>query len=301
MNRYARQRAVIGAAAQDRLRRAHAVVIGAGGLGCPVISLLAGAGLGKLDIIDPDRIEETNLHRQTLYAMPDLGAFKAEVATRQASLANPECEARGHVTRLDPANVAERVRGADVVIDAADSFAVSYALSDHCRGTGQPLISASVIGMSGYVGGFCGGGAEAAGPGLRAVFPDPPASAATCASAGVTGPAVATLGAMQAQMALAVMAGLDPSPIGRLVTLDLQSWRFGGFSFAGAKDIPGPAFIAPSQIDAGDCVIDLRDTALPENLPDTRIVLACTTGLRAWRAAQTLADRGISNIVLLAA
>lgn len=300
MSRYARQRAVIGAAAQDRLRCAHAVVVGAGGLGCPVISLLAGAGVGKLDIIDPDRIEETNLHRQTLYAMPDLGACKAEVAARQAILANPDCEARSHVTRLDPGNLAERTRGADVVIDAADNFAVSYALSDHCRTTGQPLISASVIGMSGYVGGFCGGGADAPGPGLRAVFPDPPASAATCASAGVTGPAVTALGAMQAQMALAVMAGLEPSPIGKLVTLDLENWRFGGFSFNGAKDIPGPAFIAASQISPDDYVIDLRETALPTELPDGRIVLTCTTGLRAWRAAVTLAERGINDIVLVA-
>lgn len=300
MSRYARQRAVIGAAAQDRLRSAHAVVIGAGGLGCPVISLLAGAGVGKLDIIDPDRIEETNLHRQTLYATPDLGAFKADVAARRANLANPDCAARAHVTRLDAANVASLTRGADVVIDAADSFAVSYALSDHCRTTGQPLISASVIGMSGYVGGFCGGGAHAPGPGLRAVFPDPPANAATCASAGVTGPAVATLGAMQAQMALAVMAGIAPSPIGKLVTLDLENWRFGGFSFADAEDIPGPAFIAPSQIGPDDHVIDLRETALPAELPEGRIVLACTTGLRAWRAAVTLAEQGIDNIALVA-
>lgn len=300
MNRYARQIAVIGPAHQRRIQAARIAVIGAGGLGSAAIPLLAGAGVGRLDIIDHDRIEASNLHRQVIFSEADLGEPKAEIAAFRARRLNADCRAKARVLRLDPANAPELTRKADVIIDAADSFAVSYALSDLCRTTGQVLISASVIGQSGYAGAFCGGGTTP-GPGLRAVFPEPPASAESCASAGVMGPVVAALGAIEAQMALQAITG---EGLHRLVTLDARGWRLGGFSFAGASEAPGIAFIAQSQITPGDRVIDLRSEPLPEAFPDTmpngRIVLACTTGLRAWRAAETLRRRGHDNLALLA-
>lgn len=296
MNRYTRQIAVIGSAHQRRIEAARIAVIGAGGLGSSVIPLLAGAGVGRLDIIDHDRIEESNLHRQVIFTEADLGQPKAEIAAFRARRLNAGCRARAELVRIDPANAPDLTRKADVIIDAADSFAVSYALSDLCRRTGQVLISASVIGQSGYAGAFCGGGAHP-GPGLRAVFPEPPASAESCASAGVMGPVVAALGAIQAQMAIQAIMG---EGLHRLVTLDARGWRLGGFSFAGAKDAPGIPFIAESQIGPGDRVIDLRLETLPEALPQGRIVLACTTGLRAWRAGEMLRRQGHSDLALLA-
>lgn len=296
MNRYARQIVVIGNTHQRRIEAARIAVIGAGGLGSAVIPLLAGAGVGRLDIVDHDRIEKTNLHRQVIFSEADLGESKAEIAAFRARKLNAGCRAKARVLRLDPANAPDLTRKADVIIDAADSFAVSYALSDLCRATGQALISASVIGQSGYAGAFCGGGANP-GPGLRAVFPEPPASAESCASAGVMGPVVAALGAIEAQMALQAIMG---EGLHRLVTIDARDWRMGGFSFAGAQDAPGIPFIAESQIAPGDRVIDLRHEPLPERLPQSRIVLACTTGLRAWRAAETLRRRGHDKLALLA-
>ena len=115
------------------------------------------------------------------------------------------------------------------------------------------------------------------------MFPDLPAQATSCASAGVLGPAVAALGAVQAQMALSVLIGLEPSPLGRIVTLDMASWRFGGFGFADASEAPGFGFVAAAQIVSTDTLVDLR--------PAGSVVLCCSTGLRARRGAQVLAAR----------
>ncbi|MEO1161187.1 MAG: NADH-quinone oxidoreductase subunit J, partial [Pseudomonadota bacterium] len=183
MSRYARQMVLpeIGAAGQARLAGARAVVVGAGGLGCPVLSYLAGAGVGSITIVDADVVEESNLHRQPLYSMADIGQAKAKAARRTLAAYNPEIEILAEVRRLEPANTASLCRDADIVIDAADSFAVTYTLSDHCLTSGQAFVSASVLGFAGYAGGFCG----ASAPSVRAVFPDLPQSAANCATAGL--------------------------------------------------------------------------------------------------------------------
>lgn len=297
LNRYARQMILpqVGALGQARLAAAHVVVVGAGGLGSTVIPALAGAGVGRLTIIDADHIEESNLHRQPLYTMADIGQLKARIAAARVRAMNPECKVTALVQRAGPDDTA-LVASADLVVDAGDNFATSYTLSDLCLAAQKPLISASVLGMAGFVAGFCGGA-----PSYRAVFPSPDSTAGSCATAGVLGPAVATLGALQAQMALAVLLGMTPSPLGRMVTLDLQRWHFGGFSFLGAPQAPGYAFISKAL--PTDTLIDLRrnppDLAnLP--IPQTRIVLACKTGLRAWRAAEILAARGARDIALMA-
>ena len=224
MSRYVRQMQVpgIGAVGQARLTASHVLVVGAGGLGCTVIPALAAAGVGRLTVVDPDVIELTNLHRQTLYTAADLGQPKAVAAAARARALNPECQAMALRVRLDPANTPALIDGADLVVDAADSFAVTYTLSDLCLATGKPLISASVIGRAGYAGGFCG-----AAPSYRAVFPDLPAQAASCASAGVLGPAVAALGAVQAQMALSVLIGWSQA---RWAGLSRWTWQAGALA-----------------------------------------------------------------------
>lgn len=313
MSRYARQMQVpgIGGDGQARLAAARVLIVGAGGLGCSVIPALAGAGAGRLTIIDPDHVELTNLHRQTLYTTTDIGQPKALAAATRARALNPDGQAEARLARLDPANAPGLIAAADVIIDAADSFAVTYTLSDLCLAAGKPLISASVIGRAGYAGGFCG-----AAPSYRAVFPDLPGQAASCASAGVMGPAVAALGAVQAQMALSVLIGLEPSPLGKVVTLDMASWRFGGFGFDGVPETPGFGFVAAAQIAATDMRIDLRPAGTVQTLPGAlvlapgdladwpipkgRVVLCCSTGLRAWRGAQVLAARGATALALLA-
>ncbi len=316
MNRYARQIALpeVGAKGQARLRAAHVLVAGAGGLGVPVMQYLVGAGVGTITLIDGDEVTESNLHRQPLYRMQDMGRPKAQVAAGAVGALNPDVTLHPIVDWLTPENAPALVAQADVVLDCADTFATSFTLSDAAFAAGKPLISASALGLSGYVGGFC-----ATAPSLRAIFPDLPRSAATCATAGVLGPVVAMIGAMQAQMALAILLDMVPSPLGQMMILDAASWRMSGFRFDGAPEPDNPAaFIATSQITPQDMVIDLRSeiptpfraTALhipPEGLPDlalpphgTRIVLACRTGLRAHHACTALRNRWAGDIALLA-
>ena len=217
-----------------------------------------------------------------------------------------------------PANAAALVARADLVLDCADSFAASYVLSRRLPRPGRPLVSASALGLSGYVGGFCGGGPRCA-PSSRTC----PTRRDSCATAGVLGPAVAVLGALQAQMALRSSSGSPPSPLGRLVSVDLRTLCFGGFAFQKAPEPPEPTipFVPCDALEASDLVIDLRGpdeapecvtvdalrlspaglAADPDAIPtDRRVVLCCATGIRAHRAARLLAGRGVRNLAVLA-
>ncbi len=319
-SRYSRQIMLpeVGEAGQLRLSAAAAVVIGAGGLGCAVLQYLCAAGVGRLTIVDHDRVEESNLHRQPLYRVSDLGLPKAPTARRALLEANPDVRINALAERLTPANVANLVAAGDLVVDAADSFAVTYSLSDECSKAGKALVSASVLGLAGYVGAFCGGG-----PGYRAVFPDMPRQAGSCSQSGVLGTAVGVMGTLQAHMVLALLLGLEPSPLGQLVTVDFRSLRFGGFSFVGAEERTGSVlrFISPVDVSDNDIVVDLRSLTEAPNSPfasalrvevaeiesgskslpkGSRIVLCCRTGVRAWRAARALQLLGHSNLTLLA-
>ncbi len=319
-DRYSRQRILpeVGAAGQARLRDACVLVIGAGGLGCAVLQYLCAAGVGRLLIVDPDRVEESNLHRQPTYRMSDVGLLKAQAARTALLESNPEIQIEAVSERLTPANVAHLVVAADLIVDAADSFAVTYVLSDECHRVTKGLVSASVLGLTGYVGAFCGGA-----PSYRAVFPEMPRQAGSCAQSGVLGTAVGVMGTLQAHMVLALLLGLQPAVLGQLVTLDFRTLRFGGFSFAAAKEPSGAAipFIAAAQVANTDIVIDLRSLTEAPVSPfaaalridvdtvegaqtrfphEPRIVLCCRTGVRAWRAARALQSQGHENVALIA-
>jgi molybdopterin/thiamine biosynthesis adenylyltransferase len=318
MSRYARQIALpeIGPTGQQRLSRARVLVVGAGGLGAALLPLLVGAGIGRLRVIDPDLVEESNLHRQTLFRMSDIGRPKADAAAAALAGLNPDCRISPLVAWLDPTLARRELADADLVVDAADSFAVTYALSDLCLVAGIPFVSAAVLGRAGHLGGFCGGA-----PSYRAVFPDLPPSLQNCASGGVMGSAVASLGALQAQMALSVLLGHAPSPLGQFLSLDLATWRLSGFRFDGATEPERatPAVISRSEVEPRDMVIELRGIdELPRlTLPRARrlalaeattlrpkagqrVVFVCASGLRAWRAAQALEAAGHPDVAILA-
>lgn len=318
MTRYARQTILpeVDTEGQSRLASASVLVVGAGGLAAPVLPLLAGAGVGHITIVDGDTVDLSNLHRQTLFTEADCGLPKAQVAADRCRAINSEIKIIGLEQSLNPISATTLITGCDVVLDCADSYAASYILSDTCRTLNTPFVSASVLGFGGYVGGFCGGA-----PSLRAVFPDAPDSGASCATAGVLGPVVGVIGAMQAQMALAVLLGLEPSPLGKMVQYDARTLRSTSFRFDGAPEPDhGFAFVAPDQLDPQDIIIDLRDTteaptpahpqaqriapgAVADTLrpKNTRLALCCASGLRAWREAESLSPDWPGEIVLVAA
>jgi molybdopterin/thiamine biosynthesis adenylyltransferase/rhodanese-related sulfurtransferase len=292
--------------------------VGAGGLGCAALPYLAAAGVGRLTLIDHDKVEESNLHRQPLYRMSDIGQPKVQAARAALAAMNPATDIEAVCERLSSVNASRLVELASVVIDAADSFAATYLLSDTCQRARKPLVSASVLGLSGYVGVFCGGA-----PSYRAVFPELPRSAGSCAESGVLGSAVGVMGTLQAHLALALLLDWQPSVAGRLLSVDFRTLHLGGFSFSGATEPleqPIP-FIAPAEVGGTDIVIDLRSTSEAPVSPfptalrvgvealekaqlqlpaEPRIVLCCRSGLRAWRAAQALRSQGHANLALLA-
>ena len=319
MTRYARQTvlAQVGEAGQRRLAASTVLVVGAGGLGCPVLQYLAGAGVGHIVVVDHDTVEETNLHRQPLYGMADIGAAKAEAARTALLRFNPLIAVEAVAERLTPQNAARLGSGADVIVDAADSFAVTYMLSDACQTTGKPLVSASVIGLTGYAGAFCGGG-----PSYRAVFPEVSIDGGTCDTVGVLGTAVAVLGGLQAHLALHLLLGLEPTALGRVVTFDAGRLAFGGFDFDGSPEPQSAVpFIAPAAVRSDDLVVDLRrldeapvlpfagarrldvdhvEEIVTQPPPSQRIVLCCRSGQRSLMAAERLRARGLGNLALVA-
>jgi len=319
-DRYSRQTILpeVGAAGQARLHNASVLVVGAGGLGSAVLQYLGAAGVGRLTIVDHDVVEESNLHRQPLYRMSDVGLFKAQAARNTLLDTNPGIRVEAVCERLTPANATRWVAAADIVVDAADNFAVTYCVSDECHQMNKALISASVLGLSGYVGAFCGGA-----PSYRAVFPEMPRQAGSCAQSGVLGTAVGVMGTLQAHMVLGLLLDVQPSMLGQLITVDFRTLRLGGFSFAAAQEPSGTAipFIAADHLVDTDVVIDLRSlqeaptSPLPAALrievgalesagtkfpADLRIVLCCRTGVRAWRAARALQRQGHQNVALIA-
>lgn len=318
MSRYARQMILpeVGPQGQAALAAAHVLIIGAGGLAAPALPLLAGAGVGHITLVDGDHVALSNLHRQTLFTEADQGAAKAEVAAARCRALNHEITVTALVQKLTPATAPDLVAQADLVLDCADSFAVSYTLSDVCLAQGKPLITASALGLSGYVAGVCGGA-----PSLRALFPDAPQNGASCATAGVMGPVVALIGALQAQMALTTLMGHSPNALGQMVQFDAKTLRSAAFRFDGAPEPDRAfAFVAPQTLVSADTIVELRDTAeaptpahpkaeriAPQALHQSlraaegRLALCCATGLRAWRAAETIQDIWPGEIVLVAA
>ncbi len=318
-DRYARQIQLseIGIKGQDRLRHCHILVIGAGGLACPALQYLIGAGVGTITIVDGDHVSLSNLHRQTLYREDHIGEYKVDMAAKVLRQLNSDCKIIAIKQMLSPNNADSLLKNIDIILDCADSFAVSYILSDHCAQKKLPLISASALGYQGYVGAFCGDA-----PSLRAVFPDLPSRSATCDSAGILGTVVGLLGAMQAQMAIAHIVKLVPSPMGRMLNFDLKTFRTSSFNFSSASETNERPlkFISAKMITNADLVVELREKdeakkvtrqALRLSVADINqtnltpefgksIVFCCRTGLRAWQAARKLQTYWDGDISLIA-
>jgi adenylyltransferase/sulfurtransferase len=204
-----------GAAAQERLKAASVLVIGAGGLGCPALLYLAAAGVGRIVIVDPDRVEASNLQRQVLYTSADHGLPKAEAAARRLRALNPLVAVEARAVRFHRDNALELVRACDLVVDGSDNFATRYLVNDACVIAGRPFVYGAIQGFEGQVSVFNWQG----GPTYRCLFAEPPdpGSTPSCAEAGVLGAVTGLVGAAQAAEAIKVLAGIGEPLSGRLL------------------------------------------------------------------------------------
>jgi len=205
--------------AQRALGAASVLVVGAGALGSPVAAYLAGAGVGRLGIVDGDAVELSNLHRQFLHFTPDVGAPKAESAAAKLRFLNPDVHVEVYPATLEEGNAAALVEGQDLVVDCTDSFAARYAVNAACCAAGVTLVEGGVVGWSGLVMGIRPGQSAC----YRCAFPQPPQDAPSCAEAGVLGPAAGVVGSLQALEAIKLVAGVGEPLLGAFLQIDLAS------------------------------------------------------------------------------
>lgn len=227
LTRYARHIVLkeIGGAGQQRLRDATVAVVGAGGIGSPVIQYLAAAGIGRLRVIDDDRVELSNLQRQTLFGTPDIGLPKVTSAAVAVERLNAGVVVEPVARRIDRDTAADLLTGADVVVDGCDNFATRLAVSDACTALSVPLVSAAVGQFEGQLAVYRGW--EAGAPCYRClVGGDPDRAELSCAEAGVLGALTGVVGSLAALEAVRAIVPFGDDPAGRLLLIDALAFRF---------------------------------------------------------------------------
>ncbi|TAJ92928.1 MAG: molybdopterin-synthase adenylyltransferase MoeB [Reyranella sp.] len=229
IRRYARHivLAEIGGIGQSKLIAAKVLVVGAGGLGAPLLQYLAAAGIGTLGVIDHDRVDLSNLQRQVIHRTSDVGVSKVESARRALEEINPEVRVRPHDERLTADNAERIVSGYDIVADGSDNFATRYLLNDVCYGLRKTLVSAAILRFDGQISTYKAW--QGAGhPCLRCLFPEAPSEDAvpSCAQAGVLGALAGTLGTLQATEVVKEILGVGRSLSGSLLMYDALNASF---------------------------------------------------------------------------
>lgn len=237
--RYARHivLAEIGGAGQQRLKAARVLVIGAGGLGSPVLSYLAAAGVGLLGVVDDDAVSLSNLQRQVLHDTAHVGMAKTESAARSLERLNPHCRVVGHRERLTSDNAVDILTAYDMVVDGSDNFDTRYLLADTAEALNIPLVTAAVGRFDGSVTVLAPHLSNAKGqpnPRFRDLFPEAPPEGLvpSCAEAGVIGALTGVIGTLQAMEVIKLITGAGEPLIGRLLLYDglgasFQTVRYG--------------------------------------------------------------------------
>lgn len=238
LKRYSRHLVLpeIGRGGQERLKAAKVLIVGAGGLGSPASLYLAAAGVGSLGLVDFDCVDETNLHRQILYGVSDVGRPKLVAARERLAEANPLIELVLHEERLTSANALGILEGYDLVVDGSDNFPTRYLVNDACVLTGKPNVYGSIFRFEGQVAVFWG----ARGPCYRCLFPEPPPPGLvpSCAEGGVLGVLPGVIGTLQASEAIKLILGLGEPLVGRLLVFDALQMEFRELTLAKSDDCP---------------------------------------------------------------
>jgi sulfur-carrier protein adenylyltransferase/sulfurtransferase len=338
---YSRQQALreVGESGQAKLRGARVLVVGAGGLGVPVLSYLAGAGIGRIGIVDGDTLEASNLHRQPLYTFDAIGKPKAQLAAEHLRALNPDIEVQVYGLRLTGANAAEVIAAWDLVVDCTDNFSTKFLINDACVTARKPAILSSIYQYEGQLQVIR---PDRHGACLRCIWPEATRDGlvGNCAEAGVLGPVPGVFGSLQALEVLKILLGL-PGQLGDellvmdLLTLQIARMKAGRASACAggpctripvasvAEPAPQMVFdsLAAAQA-AGYTVIDIREPAevAEDPAPGTGIrlipmqqllgpdnplrkedhyLLVCASGRRSLAAAQSLRARGFTAVISL--
>jgi sulfur-carrier protein adenylyltransferase/sulfurtransferase len=321
----------IGAQGQAALARSRVLVVGAGGLGSPLLQYLAGAGVGFLGIIDADTLDASNLHRQPIYALADVGRQKAELALAAVKRINPTVNVESHSVRLDANNALELIRGYDVVADCSDNFRTKYLINDAAVLARRPAVFASVYQYEGQLQVYKPDSRHAC---LRCLWPDAIADGVVgnCAEAGVLGPVPGTFGTLQALLTLKILLGLSGQLEGELLLLDFMNFSSLKLKAPRRTECRAPDCAHIREIAAEDAgieitlgsladaaklgfeVIDIRTAeevaarpaavrhiAMPVLLGDPSLLasgreflLVCASGKRSLAAARELRKRGLA-------
>ncbi len=215
----------LGIDAQEKFAKAHALIIGAGGLGAPAAQFLAAAGIGTITLCDPDSVDLTNLQRQILFATADVGVPKVDAARSRLAAVNPDVRIETVPARVGPTDLAPLVARADVVLDCSDNFATRHAVNRACVAAKKPLVSGAAIRFDGQIAVFDTRYPDA--PCYHCLFGEGGDFEETrCAIMGVFAPLVGIIGAAQVAEALKIVAGVGETIRGRLLMLDAQSMRW---------------------------------------------------------------------------
>ena len=213
---------------QSKLQRGSVLVIGAGGLGCPILQYLAAAGVGRIGIVDADTISVSNLHRQILYTDQDIGKAKVEVAKQKLLALNPLIQIETHQTRIHRENAMALISKYDIIIDGSDNFPTRYLVNDACVLSHKPLVYGAIYKFEGQVSVFNALQEDGTrSPNYRDLFPVPPApdSVPSCAEIGVIGVLPGIIGCLQANEAIKLLAKIGDSLVGRLYVIDTLSFN----------------------------------------------------------------------------
>ncbi|MBF0374239.1 MAG: molybdopterin-synthase adenylyltransferase MoeB [Alphaproteobacteria bacterium] len=227
IRRYARHIILpeVGGAGQERLLGARVLVVGAGGLGSPLVLYLAAAGVGTIGVVDDDAVELTNLQRQILHTTPRLGMAKVESARLAAAEINPDVTIEPHPMRLEADNALDLISRYDVIADGSDNFATRFLVNDACHFAKKPLVSAAILRFDGQLSTW---DTARGGPCYRCLFREapPPGQIPTCAEAGVLGAMAGAMGSLQGIEVLKEILGIGDSLRGALIIYDALSAAF---------------------------------------------------------------------------
>jgi sulfur-carrier protein adenylyltransferase/sulfurtransferase len=264
-----------GPAAQERLKQSAVLVVGAGGLGCPALLYLAAAGVGRIVIIDSDRVDVSNLQRQVLYTSADAGQPKATAAAARLRALNPCIAIEPHVARFTRTNALDLVRAVDVVVDGSDNFGTRYLVNDACVLADRPFVYSAISEFEGQLSVFNWRG----GPTYRCLFPEPPepGTVANCADAGVLGVLPGLIGTAQACETIKLLAGIGEPLSGRLMLWDALTMRMQLLTFAAdprsreIHDLPPDGYGETCAVPAAVAGASIAAGALPDEIDATEL------------------------------